>query len=188
MVANGSRGYTDQIYQASFGGYFPADNPQYTCLIVIKNKPMAVKRHGAEVAAPVFKEIADRLYATCVRNTENIVSVTAQNDSVSLKYFGYKTEVRQLVNYFNIKVTDSTGNENDWICLNESKGRGHLSDFKMEKNEMPLLKGLGLKDALYLCENIGLKVKIKGKGKVSDQSILAGQVFSKGQIVNIQFN
>ena len=188
LVANGSRGYADQIYQASFGGYFPADNPQYTCLIVIKNKPMAVKRHGAEVAAPVFKEIADRLYATCVHNSENVMSVAAQKDSLSLKYFGYKTDVRQLVNYFNIKVTDSTGNENDWICLNESKGRGHISDFKMEKNEMPLLKGLGLKDALYLCENIGLKVNIKGKGKVSDQSILAGQVFSKGQIVNIQFN
>jgi len=188
LVANGSRGYADQIYQASFGGYFPADNPQYTCLVVIKNKPMAIKRHGAEVAAPVFKEIADRLYATYVHNTENIVSVSSPTDSLSVKYFGYKSDIRQLVNYYNIKVTNSSDNDNDWIFLNESNGRGHISVSKMEMNEMPLLKGLGLKDVLYLCENIGLKVNIKGKGKVIEQSILAGKVFEKGQIINIQFN
>lgn len=63
LVANGSRGYADHIYQSSFAGYFPADQPIYSCIVVIKNKPYAKKFYGAAVAGPVFKEISDKLYA-----------------------------------------------------------------------------------------------------------------------------
>src|SRR3954468_15824747 len=60
LVANGSKGYGDHIYQSSFAGFFPADNPQYTCIVVIINKPRVRVFYGAFVAGPVFKEIADR--------------------------------------------------------------------------------------------------------------------------------
>ena len=53
---------------------------------------------------------------------------------------------------------------------------------------MPVLAGMGLKDAVYLCENLGLKVMVSGKGKVAVQSIAAGQNISKGQIISIQLN
>jgi cell division protein FtsI (penicillin-binding protein 3) len=53
---------------------------------------------------------------------------------------------------------------------------------------MPELKGMGLKDVVYLCENIGLKVTVKGKGKVAAQSIIAGQAFARGQLINIELN
>ena len=62
LVANGSHGYGDHIYQSSFAGFFPAENPQYTIVVVIVNKPFAKLFYGASVAGPVFKEIADRLY------------------------------------------------------------------------------------------------------------------------------
>ncbi len=61
LVANGNRGYADHIYQSSFAGYFPADHPRYTCIVVIKNKPFAKKYLGASVAGPVFREVADKL-------------------------------------------------------------------------------------------------------------------------------
>ena len=61
LVANGSHGYAEHIYQSSFVGYFPAGHPKYTCIVVIKNKPFAKTFYGARVAAPVFKEVADRL-------------------------------------------------------------------------------------------------------------------------------
>ena len=63
LVANGKHGYADHIYQSSFAGYFPAKNPKYSCIVVIKNKPHAKKYYGGAVAGPVFKEIADKLYA-----------------------------------------------------------------------------------------------------------------------------
>ncbi|HXB95451.1 MAG TPA: penicillin-binding protein 2, partial [Puia sp.] len=61
LVANGSHGYADHIYQSSFVGYFPAAAPKYSCIVVIRNKPFAKTFYGAKVAAPVFKEVADRL-------------------------------------------------------------------------------------------------------------------------------
>ncbi len=63
LVANGNRGYDDKIYQSSFAGYFPADDPQYTIIVAIKNKPHAADFYGAAVAGPVFKEIADQIYS-----------------------------------------------------------------------------------------------------------------------------
>jgi cell division protein FtsI (penicillin-binding protein 3) len=61
LVANKGRGYADHIYQSSFVGYFPAAAPKYTCIVVIKNKPFAKKYLGAQVAGPVFREVADHL-------------------------------------------------------------------------------------------------------------------------------
>lgn len=61
LVADGKRGYADHIYQSSFVGYFPADHPKYTCIVVIKNHPFAKVYFGAKVAGPVFKELADKL-------------------------------------------------------------------------------------------------------------------------------
>ena len=61
LVANGNRGYADHIYQSSFAGYFPANHPKYSCIVVIKNKPFAKKYLGAAVAGPVFKEVSDKL-------------------------------------------------------------------------------------------------------------------------------
>lgn len=63
LVANGKRGYADHIYQSSFAGYFPANDPRYSIIVVIKNKPFAKQFYGASVAGPVFKEIADKLFA-----------------------------------------------------------------------------------------------------------------------------
>jgi cell division protein FtsI (penicillin-binding protein 3) len=61
LVANGARGYADHIYQSSFVGYFPADHPKYTCIVVIKNHPHSIAYLGAKVAGPVFRELADKL-------------------------------------------------------------------------------------------------------------------------------
>ena len=63
-----------------------------------------------------------------------------------------------------------------------------MSNRKINDGSMPQLKGLGLKDAVYLCENIGLKLNVKGKGRVEDQSIAAGTPIAKGQIINISLN
>ncbi len=62
-VAGGKLKYYDGVYQASFAGYFPADKPEYTCIVVIKTRPHAPFHYGGQLAAPVFKEVATKLYA-----------------------------------------------------------------------------------------------------------------------------
>jgi cell division protein FtsI (penicillin-binding protein 3) len=84
LVANGKHGYADHIYQSSFAGYFPANDPKYSCIVVIKNKPYAKKFYGAAVAGPVFKEISDKLYA--MHGTREYVD-SSKIDSSKIKSF-----------------------------------------------------------------------------------------------------
>ena len=69
-VADGNIKYDDGVYQATFVGYFPAEQPQYTCIVVIRTKPHAFLHYGGQVAAPVFREIATKLYAMYVEKKD----------------------------------------------------------------------------------------------------------------------
>ncbi|HEY9364769.1 MAG TPA: penicillin-binding protein 2, partial [Chitinophagaceae bacterium] len=69
-VAGGDVKYYDGVYQASFVGYFPADAPKYSCIVVIKTKPHAPMHYGGQLAAPVFKEVATKLYAMYVEEKQ----------------------------------------------------------------------------------------------------------------------
>ena len=188
LVANGSRGYADQIFQSSFVGFFPVENPQYTILVVIVNKPHVVNHFGATVAGPVFKEISDRLYLNYVRQNNYMKNSSNKNDSSYFNYVGLKDDVKQVIKTMQLHYSDSTSLTEDWVNINSNKGSVALSNRKINDGSMPQLKGLGLKDAVYLCENIGLKLNVKGKGRVEDQSIAAGTPIAKGQIINISLN
>ncbi len=188
LVANDNKGYADQIFQSSFAGYFPADDPQYTILVVIVNKPHVVNHFGATVAGPVFKEIADRLYLNYVHQNNYANPSSNKNDSSYFNYVGLKNDAKYLMKTMQLHYSDSTSLTNDWININSNKGAITLINRKISSGTMPLLKGMGLKDAVYMCENIGLKLIVKGKGKVEDQSIVAGTPIAKGQIINILLN
>jgi len=188
LVADANTSYADKIYQTSFAGFFPANDPQYTCVVVIKNKPHAVLHYGASVAGPVFKEIADRLYTTYVKQSQYVATPVKGKDSSFFNYAGSKTDIQQVMNKLEVHYKDSGNRANDWVSISGSNGKISLADRKVENRTMPQLKGMGLKDVLYLCENMGLKVNAKGKGKVTDQSIGAGQLVARGQMVNVELN
>lgn len=186
LVANGNRGYADHIYQSSFAGYFPADNPQYSCIVVIKNKPFAKKYYGASVAGPVFKEIADKLYA--MNAEKNMHSSYAINkDSTAYFYAGATEDFKTVMEELKIVYKDSV-KENNWSRLYAVNYNPVLNQQAVQKNLMPDVKGMGLKDALFLLENNRLKVIIRGRGKVKGQSIEAGEELQKSQTVTIELN
>ncbi len=187
LVANGNRGYADKIYQSSFAGYFPADNPQYTIIVVIKNKPHAANFYGASVAGPVFKEIADQIYSLKVSQEHNTLNAFRRVDSSSYSYAGYTRDIKNIAQQLEIGVARAEGKGN-YSRLYKHGVDTVMTSQQISMKKMPLLAGMGLKDAVYLCENLGLKVMVKGKGKVSLQSIAAGQNISKGQVVSIQLN
>ena len=188
LVANGSRGYADQIFQSSFVGFFPIENPQYTILVVIVNKPHVVNHFGASVAGPVFKEIADRLYVTYVKQSNYATNQSAKTDSSYFNYAGFKDDAKQVMQTLKMRYSDSSKITDDWINVNGNKGSIAFINRKTNDNTMPLLKGMGLKDVVYLCETMGLKISAKGKGKVIDQSIAVGQPIARGQIINVALN
>jgi cell division protein FtsI (penicillin-binding protein 3) len=187
LVANGNRGYADKVYQSSFAGYFPADDPQYTCIVVIKNKPHAPVYYGGSVAGPVFKEIADRLYSTYVR-VNNLTKKSVGIDSSYFAYAGFKTDLTTVTKKLNIPFKDSTKRIDEWVAVSGRDKIITLNTKAVTDKSMPQLKGMGLKDVVYLCENLGLKVQVQGKGKVVAQSVQAGEIIAKGQLINIALN
>ena len=88
----------------------------------------------------------------------------------------------------NVKYQDNAGLASDWVSANSNSKAIQFNTLSTQKQSMPLLKGMNLKDAVFLCEEIGLKVLAKGKGKVKDQSIIEGAKISFGQVINIGLN
>jgi len=187
-VANGNKGYGEGIFQSSFAGYFPADNPQYTVVVIIKNKPHAANFYGASVAGPVFKEIADRLYSTYIQNKLDIAPVFAVKDSSLFNYSISKISLQTIAKQLSIPYQDSSLASNNWIQL-QGKGKNLKAATQMiSDTTMPNMTGMKLQDALWLCEKKGLLVKCVGKGKVVKQSIAQGEVIIKGQQIQIDLN
>jgi cell division protein FtsI (penicillin-binding protein 3) len=185
LVANGSRGYADHIYQSSFAGYFPANAPKYSCIVVIKNKPFAKKFYGAAVAGPVFKEIADKLFALN-SNMPNLLAANIAKDSASYFYAGNTQNVKKIMGQLSIPFVDSA--KTKYSSVYASNYKTVVNNKNITTNVMPNLQGLCLKDALYVLENMKAIVVSKGRGRVVKQSVEAGTAFNKKQLITIELN
>jgi cell division protein FtsI (penicillin-binding protein 3) len=187
----GKKGYGvagNRDYQASFVGYFPADKPLYTCIVII-NSPSNGIYYGGLVAGPVFKEIAEKVYSSSVdfidpiNNRQNILTkipttVKTQNDEMMLASKALKIQ------------TKSSVSENGYVSRNQNDSTSiSLQSVNLEsqlrKGIVPNLNGLSAKDALFLLENSGFHVKLYGIGSVKKQSIEAGQRYNKGDKITL---
>lgn len=187
----GKKGYGEignRDYQASFVGYFPADKPLYTCIVII-NSPSNGIYYGGLVAGPVFKEIAEKVYSSSVdflepiNNKQNLLtkapgSIKTQNDEMVIASKALKLP------------TTSNATENSYVSRNQADST-HISlqtnnlESQLKKGIVPNLNGLSAKDALFLLENSGFHVKLYGMGSVKKQSIEAGQKFNKGDKITL---
>src|SRR5690606_14715795 len=105
-VADGNIKYSHGVYQASFVGYFPADNPQYSCIVVIRTKPHAAQHYGGQLGAPVFKEVATKIYAMYVEKKTPVVYASAR-DSSAYFYAGDAGDMKKVFSTVGISYTDS---------------------------------------------------------------------------------
>jgi cell division protein FtsI (penicillin-binding protein 3) len=191
LVANGNRGYADHIYQSSFVGYYPANHPKYSCIVVIRNKPFASKYLGATIAAPVFKNIADKLMSKEIDQDPS--QGTDRNpgawkkDSLQYYYAGSMKDMRKVMQTLQVAYSDSSG-KSDWGRVYESINQPVLKREIVDRQSMPDVRGMGLKDALYLLENMNMRVDSRGIGKVKLQSIEPGRLITKNQIISLDLN
>lgn len=183
QIADEKHGYATRVYQSSFVGYFPAEQPLYSCIVVV-NAPSKGVYYGAAVAAPVFKEIADKVYATDL-DVHPSVALLANNELVKpLAKSGYKSDLLYVCKQLGIKSQSKS--DNPWVAV-ESGTDLELTDKKITEQSgiVPDVKGMGLRDALYLLESCGLQVSVTGAGAVLSQSILPGAMVEKGQTISI---
>ncbi len=166
-------------YTASFAGYFPADKPKYSCIVVV-NKPTAGKYYGGSVAGPVFKAVSEMLYA---RSLEIQEPVNLQKDSISLFY---ASGVSPQIDYLNREVlgldSDMSG---DWVTLQAQDSIAKAQPIEIKAQVVPDVTHMGLDDALFLLENSGLKVRVLGQGVVKSQSLTPGHKIIRGQQITI---
>jgi cell division protein FtsI (penicillin-binding protein 3) len=174
------------VYQASFAGYFPANDPQYSCIVVIRSKPHAAVHYGGSLAGPVFREVATKLYAMYV-NQKSPNLYVAKKDSSTYFYAGNTADIKNVFTTLNVGYTDSAINGN-WSNVFANNYQPVIKAGSVKKQVMPNVKGMGLKDALYLLESMGVKVSVKGKGKVTSQSIEAGSSLSKEMKVVLELS
>ncbi|MBK9319728.1 MAG: transpeptidase family protein [Bacteroidetes bacterium] len=178
QIAQGKDGYkTGKVkYQASFCGYFPADNPRYSCIVMVY-APGKDVYYGASIACPVFKEIADKAFAL---DTEMHKELESLPDSLFAGYPVVKPgrAVSASLVARNLEVKYK-GPSNGWVSSAQQA-------FTPDYNKVPNVKGMGLRDAMYLLENQGLQVKPIGRGAVIRQSIQPGTKLEKGQRIIIE--
>ena len=171
-------------YQASFAGFFPADNPKYSCIVVVNN-PKENGHYGGSVAAPIFKELADKVYASDMSIHKALQQSEVLASLPKVKQ-GSVVEVNKVLSEFDIN-TNST--DEQWMVSKTSKNEVLLEVRKVERDlqngNMPDLRGMGIQDALYLLETYGLQVEVSGSGAVRSQSIKKGEKFTKGTLIKL---
>ncbi len=179
IASNGE--YGEGLYLASFAGYFPADNPVYS-LIVTVNRPKGLY-YGGSVAGPVFKEIAEKVYATQIQHSlsPNLAKNESNPEMPAVKS-GIQQDIQVVLNQFDIQNSTQSAKQD----IVEVKSDGELMALKGKKvngDLIPDVRGMGASNAVYLLEKNGLKVVINGYGKVKKQSLNPGRKCKNGMVI-----
>ena len=170
--------------QASFCGFFPEKNPEYTCIVVLyskllpKNKDLSASEH----AVPLMKKIANKIY---------MLDSKSQRKYIASNSTGYKPVLKNtsaenlavIAKEFSLPL--NAGN-NKWVYIDTANNSYKASELILQNNVIPNVTGMGLRDAINILENRGLRVSFKGVGKVDKQIPEQGTPLHLGQKVVLE--
>lgn len=188
QIANDKYGYKYQSkvsHQASLVGYFPADKPKYSCIVVV-NAPSRNVYYGNLVAGPIFKEVADKIYARSIDiHNEINKDLYASATKIPISKDGYADDLKRV--YAELKISTPPIN-NEWVYTNAKEKMVDVKSKTITHSLVPNVCGMGLKDALYLLENMGMLVKFNGTGTIKNQSLPAGSKYNKNDLISLELN
>ena len=191
QVSQGKGGYKSgrMQYLVSFCGFFPSEDPKYSCIVAIQKSGLPAS--GGLMAGSVFSEIAERVYAKHderdvkeAKDSTSILTPDVKNGNLAAaRYILDEIETNTIgVEDYDMKKPvwgNVTHNPNVNITLNKKE---------INEKKVPSVIGMGAKDAVYLLESVGLKVHLTGMGKVRSQSIPAGNTLHKGKTIQLKLN
>jgi len=178
-VINYWKGNETKEYNASFAGYFPEGNPEYSVIVVVYN-PKG-EYYGAQVAGKVFSKIVERLSGM----SNKLVSEDSSEDIAIGSHTGYNQDYDQILDYIGMDYEKRTSSK--WIKINDNQDALVMEKKKISKKKVPDLKGMGLRDATYVIESLGMVAEVEGIGQVYKQSVNPGSVI-KDQKIRIYLN
>ncbi|WP_238388136.1 penicillin-binding protein [Hymenobacter sediminis] len=177
-----------RTYSTSFCGYFPADNPKYSCIVVV-DSPKNGRIYGADVAAPVFREVADKAMARDAASQRPLLArAPVRKSRVPAVPAGMQDELSMVFTKLGVTHNGATGAE-DWVRTAPTDSEAEslsLKPMAVRPGRVPNVQGMTLRDALFLLENRGLKVRAVGTGRVKAQSIAVGSAARRGTTIVLQ--
>lgn len=174
-----------QTYYTSFVGYFPADNPKYSAIIVI-DSPKGFQAYGGDISAPVFKEIADKIHAQDLKlNLDKtlVKNNTPYSGDLPFIQAGWTEDVQMLCNRFGI--SNHYQEQEKWVRSKVTNKSIQWVTNRINEKQVPDVTGMALRDALYILENNGLRVLFSGKGRVKSQSLPTGSTILPNSTIKI---
>lgn len=185
QMNDGARGYGQRRYQSSFAGYFPAENPKYSMIVVIRNPRKGY--YGGAIAGPVFKELADMIYANdlSLHGTFANRKVNTAGGNLPLTLKGSREASNAVYQALGF-------NPSNWNVIAQAVDSAAtvapFTEMKVKEGVVPNVMGMGLSDAIFAMENAGFKTKVSGWGKVVNQSLVAGTKNKIGTPVDLALN
>lgn len=179
-----SQGRYDAGHYVSFAGYFPAEKPKYTCFVGIR-RPRGIPS-GGMMPGQVFKKIAEGITVREMVSDPILAPVDTLHNILPNVKNGLYENIEIVLHKLKYDYNSSSSK---WVRTNTSGSKIEIIDSKeSEKNIVPNVVGMGLRDAIYLLENAGLSVSVQGSGKIRSQSISAGSRFQRGSRITITLN
>jgi len=186
QVALSKEGYVESLYQASFVGYFPAEDPKYSCIVVV-NAPSRQIYYGNLVAGPIFREITDRIYVREDEMHPGQVELAEIPVQAPYSKSGRCRELSTVFGYLDLPLRlESAGA--GWVSTRSDPEGVVAMERVIPEQLVPDVTDMGLKDALFLLESKGLKVQVDGRGTVREQSLRPGTVIRAGEAISLQMS
>jgi cell division protein FtsI (penicillin-binding protein 3) len=181
QVADANKGYKGKKqYQASFAGYFPANKPKYSLIVVINDPKNGY--YGAAVAGPVFREVADKVYSSDLEMQQNVPTHLVGNTQMPQIKTGNVKALQQVYSKLGVKPLYAS---NAPRSVDTSNGIAP-QEIKYKRGTVPSVTGMGLSDALYVMGNAGYKTTVRGSGMVARQSVTGGSMIPKGSRITLE--
>ena len=186
QVAEGGHYHSGhQKHFVSFCGFYPYENPQYTCLVSIKTA--AYGASGGTMAGTVFAKIAERVYSKQI-TTDIALACDSQALFVPEVKTGDANMAHRLLNKLGVSNRKITSNNMPWAQAVTSPSRVEFKPLVQTELTVPDLSGMGARDAVYAIESRGMKVRIRGFGRVQRQSVAPGTTVVKGRTIVIDLD
>lgn len=186
QLALNKEGYTEALYMASFVGYFPAEKPKYSCIVVVNAKSKHIY-YGNLVAGPIFREITDRIYVREYEMHDSKEVLVVETVQAPYSKSGSGSALESTFEYLNLPF-EHDNKEDIWVSTRSTPEGVVLHSRAINHDLVPNVVDMGLKDALYLLESKGMEVHVDGRGTVREQSVQAGSQIRRGTVVKLNMS
>jgi len=177
-------GKGERIFLASFVGYFPVKNPRYSCIVSVE--AIGENVYGAVMSGTVFSAIANKVYASSLKYHKAINENGKRVWEIPVSKDGNRYDLKKILG--KLKIPFRQTSEDEWISTEKQNNAIEFHKRLITKNLVPDVIGMNAKDAVYLIENAGMHVSLKGYGKVTKQSVFPGKQIYRGGLIELTLN